>query len=206
MLSNRAISANRLSFSSLCSGGSEQRQHEHWKPKFSLTSDPMLAALVSTEVVYCDLFALFGVSQSVDCVALDTGIPVFLCIVVASVVDAECFEQDTGVYSVDSDWQCIRSNDALVLFSDGLVKVDIVHGQEVIPLGRVKTVDLLEWMFAVLLILREGNDGGFRKNPCAFRNPLGCDKTFSLSIDVLDDIHHWVECWNMLVSLDADEK
>jgi hypothetical protein len=69
------------------------------------------AAAVETQVVYRNLLTLSDVPQSVDGVPLYMLIPVFVCVVVAGMVDTTCLQEDSTVnpYGSDCDISPIRS-------------------------------------------------------------------------------------------------
>lgn len=84
------------------------------------------AAAVETQVIYCDLLALGDVSQSVDGMSFDQLVPVFLCVVIAGVVDAAGFKEDPTSNSVGLNGEAVRSNDTERLLNDILVWIEVV--------------------------------------------------------------------------------
>lgn len=84
-----------------------------------------LTTAVMTQVVYCNLFALRYVPQSVDGVPFDAFVPVFLCIVIAGVVDATGFEKNCPS-GFGLNRKAIRSNNTKIHVSGVLVWIKVV--------------------------------------------------------------------------------
>ena len=103
-------------------------------------------AAVETQVVYGDLFALGDFPQCVDSVLFNAVVPVFLCIVVAGVVDATSFEEHPSASPVGLDGEAVRSNDTEKLLGQFVVWIDIVQGEERLSLIFIKRIDLLRYM------------------------------------------------------------
>ena len=77
-----------------------------------------------------------------DRVSFDVLVPVLLCVVIAGVVDAACFEEDSPINSVGSN-EDVCSNDPQILLGNILICVDVVHGEEGLPLVFAEGIDLL---------------------------------------------------------------
>jgi hypothetical protein len=89
---------------------------------------PGFKFLERAQVGYRDLFAFVDVSQSMHCVSFDLFIPVLLCIIIASVVDATCFYEGCPLISNGFGRWGVCSKNTEILPSSIPVWVDIVHG------------------------------------------------------------------------------
>ena len=72
-------------------------------------------------------------------VLFDVRVPVLLCVIIAGVVDAACFEED----SVGFNREGVCSNDLEILLGSIPICVDFVHREEGLPLVFAKDIDLL---------------------------------------------------------------
>lgn len=120
---------------------------------------------------------------------LDLLIPSLLCIVIASVIDTACFQEDCCVMFIIICRKGHSSKDAKVLLSGVLIWVNIAHGQKHSSLAFVEvgdlTVDGILRPFNIKVVLISYEKGLFRQNACALGDCLEGDETFSLPWDVL---------------------
>ena len=78
-----------------------------------------------------------------DRVSFDVRVPVLLCVVIAGVVDAACFEEDFPITSVCFNRKGVCSNDPEILLGSIPICVDVVHREEGSPLVFAQGIDLL---------------------------------------------------------------
>jgi hypothetical protein len=99
-----------------------------------------------TQVKYCDLIALGNISQCVDSMSSNALVPVFLCIVIAGVIDATGFKEDSPASFIGLNGEAVCSNDTERLLGDILVWMDVVQGEERLSLELAEGVDLLRYV------------------------------------------------------------
>jgi hypothetical protein len=97
----------------------------------------------SAYIGYRDLFAFVNISQSMDRVSRCVLVLALLCVVITSVVDTACFEEDSSstFISINREGVCLK--DAEILLSSILIWVDVVYREEPLPLVFAKGIDLL---------------------------------------------------------------
>jgi hypothetical protein len=78
-----------------------------------------------------------------DRVSFDVLVSVLLCVVIAGVVDAACFEEDSPFTSVGFNGEGVCSNDPEILLDSIPICVDVVRGEEGSPLVFAEGIDLL---------------------------------------------------------------
>jgi hypothetical protein len=78
-----------------------------------------------------------------DRVSFDVLVPVLLCVVIAGVVDAACFKEDSPFTSVDFSREDVCSNDPQILLSSISICVNVVRREEGSPLVFAEGIDLL---------------------------------------------------------------
>ncbi len=84
-----------------------------------------------------------NVSQSMDRVSFDVLVPVLLCVVIARVVDAACFEEDPPFTAVGFNGEDVCSKDPEIILGRIPTCVDVVHREEGSPLVFAEGIDLL---------------------------------------------------------------
>jgi hypothetical protein len=82
-----------------------------------------------------------------DRMPLDVVVPVLLCVVIAGVVDAACFEEDSPINSVNSNGKTVGFKNPGVLLRNIPVCVYIVHREKSFSLIFAEGVDLLAYGF-----------------------------------------------------------
>ena len=76
--------------------------------------------------------------------SFDFRVLVLLCVVIAGVVDAACFEEDCSPFTfVGFNREAIGANDPEILLRSIPICVDVVQREESLPLVFAKSIDLL---------------------------------------------------------------
>jgi hypothetical protein len=87
------------------------------------------AAVEDTEVVHCDLFAVFDVSFCIDSISIDVLVPAFRGIVVTSMINAACINEYARFPYTVPKGKGVRSDDSQAP-RGSIVVIKVMHRDE----------------------------------------------------------------------------